>query len=232
MDTIFDKPLNKELNDKPDYATEMPMSDSDSTTVLQAIANLDGKVSYENTITDLNTATEAGTYYYGANSTNAPTASAGRLIVMKSSESSYGTQITSINSNSSPFIYARSITSSGFGNWHQISFDDGNITPTINSTKITSGTVACIVRSGWAFVSGMNIVFASSGNAQAGVITGLPKAAAQANAAFSGSTAADTAAIRASGDCLWMNSQSNSINVHLGTTYNKGHWFSVSYPVA
>ena len=38
MDTIFDKPLNKELNDKPDYATEMPMSDSDSTTVSQAIA--------------------------------------------------------------------------------------------------------------------------------------------------------------------------------------------------
>lgn len=46
MDTIFDKPLNKELNDKPDYATEMPMSDSDSTSVSQAIATLNTKFVY------------------------------------------------------------------------------------------------------------------------------------------------------------------------------------------
>jgi len=45
MDTIFDKPLNKELNDKPDYATEMPMSDSDSTSVSQAIVNLQEQTS-------------------------------------------------------------------------------------------------------------------------------------------------------------------------------------------
>lgn len=40
---IFDKPLDNDVNSKPDYATEMPMSDSDSTSVLQAIANLENK---------------------------------------------------------------------------------------------------------------------------------------------------------------------------------------------
>lgn len=86
----------------------------------QAIANLDDKVSYENTITDLNTATEAGTYYYGANSANAPVTNAGRLMVMKSSESSYGIQIASYNSASVPPLYMRTINPNGFGSWERV----------------------------------------------------------------------------------------------------------------
>lgn len=86
----------------------------------QAIANLDDKVSYETTINNLNNATTAGSYYFTANSANAPSTNAGRLLVMKSSESSYGTQIASVNSASVPYVYARSITPSGFGEWERM----------------------------------------------------------------------------------------------------------------
>ena len=49
MDTIFDKPLNKELNDKPDYATEMPVSSSDSTTVSEALTSQSQAIANLNT---------------------------------------------------------------------------------------------------------------------------------------------------------------------------------------
>ena len=73
MDTIFDKPLNKELNDKPDYATEMPMSDSDSTSVSQAIATLNSNI-------DSLTTTVAGKVNTSDIANNLTTTAAGKVL--------------------------------------------------------------------------------------------------------------------------------------------------------
>ena len=109
-------------------------------------------------------------------------------------------------------------------------FDIQVINPTMSSA-ITKGSVSCVVVAGWAFVSGMSLMFASSGSAQNSVITGLPACALQINGDFAGTNANETAEIRASGDSLWMNSTGSAINVHLGSAYNKYHWFSIAYPV-
>lgn len=86
----------------------------------QARANINVYTFYERTRANLDLLTVAGTYYYPANSTGAPTTGAGRVYVMKSSLSGYGIQIANPNANA-PTLYARSITNSGFSAWYRIS---------------------------------------------------------------------------------------------------------------
>ena len=94
----------------------------------QVRANIGVYPYYERTRSNLNELTTAGTYYYTAGATGAPTAGAGRIDVIKSSVSAYGTQIATPNSNS-PVIYVRSISpnvTGGFSTWTPVITDASN----------------------------------------------------------------------------------------------------------
>lgn len=103
--------------------------------------------------------------------------------------------------------------------------------PTINTGNVAAGVVKCVIKDGWAYVSGSAFTFKSAGDSKL-IITDVPKAKLQANGAFSGANAAKTATIRASGDCCWINENGEAISVHLGSAYGEQHWFSLAYPVA
>ena len=81
---------------------------------------LNGKVTFAETISNLNDDNlEGGHYYYGSTATGNPSTTAGRLIQIKSSESSWGGQIAVPNSTSF-LMYARMKTSSEYGNWEEL----------------------------------------------------------------------------------------------------------------
>ena len=101
---------------------------------------LNNKVTFDAIITNLNnTSLEGGHYYYGANSTGAPSTTAGRLIQIKSSSSVWGGQIAVPNS-SSFLMYARMLTSSGYGEWQELAINSKitNVETVVNPTGYDS----------------------------------------------------------------------------------------------
>lgn len=115
-ETIYGANLKNKLERDVLTISQQTLTDEQKAHVL---SNLDVKVKFETTITNLNSATQPGTYYYSANSLNAPTAGAGRVMVMKSSASAYGTQIAAPNAASS-LVYIRTIVPDGFGAWDYV----------------------------------------------------------------------------------------------------------------
>lgn len=106
------------------------------------------------------------------------------------------------------------------------------ISPTRDTTKTTGGLVYCRVKAGWAYVQIYAMKFASSGNSQTGIITGLPKAMLQCGAMFTGDDAAKTAEISASGDSCWIETGSTQLKAHVGAKYAYQHYAQLCYPVA
>lgn len=107
------------------------------------VASLSEHIEYGETLTTLNnTSLAGGNYFYGANTTGAPTTTAGRLMQIKSANSSWGGQIAVPNSSSFAF-YARMLTSSGYGEWQElVSKNDLATSGELSSyTGTTSGTV-------------------------------------------------------------------------------------------
>lgn len=99
-----------------------------------ALNTLNNKITFDITISNLNDPSLAGGHYlYEASATGNPSTTAGRLIQIKSSASSWGGQIAVPNS-STFLMYARMKTSSGYGDWEQLAIKSGmgEIVQTVN----------------------------------------------------------------------------------------------------
>ena len=117
--------------------------------VVGSVDDVNSKINYETAISDCDSVTEPGTYFVNANALNSPSTAAGRLVVMKSSASAWGTQIFAGNDNS-PNIYVRSKKSSGFSDWEQLVLAK-NEKYNRNETITLGGTNAMYAgRVGWA----------------------------------------------------------------------------------
>lgn len=103
--------------------------------------------------------------------------------------------------------------------------------PTFNPETVASGCVSCVIKDGWAFISSEYLVFKAAGDSQI-IIRGCPKPALQANIKYSGENYTQTALINAAGDCAWIVGNGTNIWSHIGSTYDKAHWFSIAYPIA
>ena len=121
--------------------------------------------------------------------------------------------------------------STSWGDWKELAIKSTweTVTPTIDSTKVGSGVVSCVKRDGWAYVQIYSMGFLSSGNLT-GVVTGLPQAIVGGDGTFIGTSASASAEISASGDTWYIDSNTGSLNVILGSTYPYGHWTSFMYP--
>lgn len=104
--------------------------------------------------------------------------------------------------------------------------------PTLDATKTTGGRVYCRVKAGWAYVQLFAVKFATSGDSQTGIVTGLPKAALQCGTLFTGDNAAKTAEISASGDSCWIEMDSTQLKAHIGAKYAYQHYTQLVYPIA
>ena len=104
------------------------------------------------------------------------------------------------------------------------------ISVTLNSTYVSAGTLSCVIKNGWAYVSGAGIIFNQSGNSIT-IASGLPKPKYQAVFTMVGSNSSNSGLIASSADLGWIAASSTSMSVHLGSTYSLQHWFSFSYPV-
>ena len=104
------------------------------------------------------------------------------------------------------------------------------ITP--NSGMISSGTITCCVRNGWAYVCVTGVIFSSGGDNHYGVASGFPAPKYRADVQFCGEDHTNTGRIRGEGDVGWINPGDTTLNVHLGVTNLLMHYGSFSYPVA
>jgi len=107
-----------------------------------------------------------------------------------------------------------------------------NVSITVDTTKITSGTITCKKINHVAFVSFYGVIFATSGNNQTNLVTGLPKALMQPTiTSFGGDDAAHTKLINTNGDTIWIDTNGTALKGHISAeTYNQRHYVLFSYP--
>ena len=172
-----------------------------------------------------------GRYFYANQLTNRPSTTDGYLDVY-ALNANYIKQIA--HESITYKMYVRYCNNGTWSSWDSYALTNAiqTVTPTIDTTRVQSGTVECVIKGGWAFISGSAFIFKAGGNNQNGVITGVPKAALQVNTKFGGADAGKTADIHNAGDGIWINKNQTTMNVHIGATYGYQHWFSVAYPIA
>ena len=107
-----------------------------------------------------------------------------------------------------------------------------NVSITVDTTKITGGTITCKKINHVAFISLYGVIFATSGNNQSNLVTGLPKALIQPTVtSFGGDDAAHTQLINTNGDTLWIDTNGTVLKGHISAnTYNQRHYVLFSYP--
>jgi len=105
-------------------------------------------------------------------------------------------------------------------------YETEQVTITIDTTKVASGSITCYKRSGWCYVSGYNIVLKAAGEGQE-IASGFPQTLAQPVVTPTGSGSS----MSVSNDAVYLPNGTSKLRMHASsTTYNKGHWFSFAYP--
>lgn len=202
-------------------------------------------LNYTERITDFDTATTAGAYYYTANTSNAPSQGAGRMMVIKSpsSISGWGAQLAFSNSNS-PSMALRSITSSGFGSWIDIPQALTTLTTTVNnkqdalsitshtlsitdSSKIAVSSMTCYTY-GKVCVISLNGVTFTSTIADLGLISGVPQPYGQASACvMAGTNATNSSKIYL--HTAYIPDKTSSIKFRVDDNYSISHYITIIY---
>lgn len=97
---------------------------------------------------------------------------------------------------------------------------------TVDSKKMTSGSVYCIKRNGWCYIHINNARFASDGDSQV-IISGCPRALYQVG----GVVSSENGSTSLNYDAFWINRTATAIACHIGSgNHGKGHWVSFAYP--